>query len=534
MSQKKNHWSLDISNTMSTVSPEYLERNETLDNDYVTVVRRESVPSDVFIQKFSDEEEFNLDNTKSLGKGQSISHLVKDNDGHVSNAEISDIPNHRLHLNRGDDVTYKVATEIVKKLIIKCSDKKIYVYNDLYGYFQEVTELQLAIHIRSNIPTDVDKKMNKNRMIEVIHRIESNPDLQIEGKEFNRYSHLINFRNGVYNLEDKIFQEHHSDYLFTTFIDGYYEERLANNYSGYANYFDEFLNECTEGNIDKQRTLQEITGYILSNYCNAKKFFILLGKAHSGKSLWLGIWRSLIGESFTTAVTLKQLGANRFMAAELFKSKLNISPEMNEEGSFKGVDVIKAVTGGDLIAAEKKGKDPFYFYSKTKIVAAGNHMPSLSKVDTTGALTDRMLFVMFNHSIPEERRDKDLLGKILEEKSYIILWALDGLKRLKQRNFIFTESSDAIDYKKQFIFESGITGFVEDCCLIDVGDREIKTHRKVLYDAYISYCKNNQSKAMSSREFFNEIVKTGVEPGKFRIDGTTPLAGFRGIMLKHS
>lgn len=524
--QQEDHWNLDISNDRKTVSSEYVGRSETLDNNYVTVIRQESRPSDSFIKKNNDDIEYNLVHSKQLD----VSHH---NQG-VSGNQVAELLNQQGNQNSREDIAYKVANAIMNKITIRCCGKQIYVYDNSNGYFEEVSESQFTVYVRKNISAEMDKKLNKNRMIDLIYRIESSPNLQIEYKDFNRYTHLINFKNGVYNLEEDLFMKHNPDYLFTNFIDAKYDPRFANKFSRYTNHFTEFLDECTQGDRYKIMSLQELTGYILSNYSNAKKFFILLGQAHSGKSLWLSIWRSLIGERFTTAVTLKQLGTNRFMAAELFKSRLNISPEMNEEGSLKGVDVIKALTGGDLITGEKKGKDPFYFYSKTKLVAAGNHMPGLSKVDTTGALTDRMMFILFNQSVPEERRDKALLEKLMNEKNYIIMWAIEGLRRLEQQNFVFTESSDAIEFKNQFIAESGITGFIEDCCIIDVGDRELKTHRKPLYETYISYCKNNQSKAMSSKDFFNEVIKTGVEPAKFRIDGTTPLAGYRGIKLKHS
>ncbi|NQX71772.1 hypothetical protein HQN90_37500 [Paenibacillus alba] len=49
---------------------------------------------------------------------------------------------------------------------------------------------------------------------------------------------------------------------------------------------------------------------------------------------------------------------------------MNISAEMDENGTIKGSDIIKTITGGDLITAEKKEKDAFQFYGKTKLSAA--------------------------------------------------------------------------------------------------------------------------------------------------------------------
>ncbi|MGG2090497.1 hypothetical protein ABFY59_26525 [Priestia aryabhattai] len=77
-------------------------------------------------------------------------------------------------------------------------------------------------------------------------------------------------------------------------------------------------------------------------------------------------------------------------------------------------------------------------------------MPPVNKLDGTSAFTDRLHFLMFNHSIPEEKRDKELLGKLLTdtERTKIIHWALEGLEELKRKNFVFTESDTLSNFKK--------------------------------------------------------------------------------------
>lgn len=221
------------------------------------------------------------------------------------------------------------------------------------------------------------------------------------------------------------------------------------------------------------------------------------------------------------------------MTAELFRSKLNITAELDENGTIKGTDVIKMITGGDVITAEKKGKDPFLFLPRTKLVAACNFMPQLNKLDGTSAFTDRIMFLIFGHSTPVEKRDKTLLDKLVAEKPFIIKWALEGLRELRQYNFVFTESKDAIAFKRKYVNElNNVTEFVRDRCQIDVLDDDCKIHRKTIYAAYKSYCYENGFKAISKQEFFVEVAKLNVRSGKLRINGSTPLQGFWGIRLK--
>lgn len=441
-------------------------------------------------------------------------------------------------------IDVQVKLVLLEKRVVRCSGTMVFLYNDELGCFEEQTEASLYVAIRKCINRQMDSKLGKHKMAEVVHRIVSSPELQVSYTDFDNHTNLVNFRNVVFDINQKRCYPHSPDYLFTSYIDADYGQSYSNIRVYYSklqgaeqgNYFRRFLQECTAGDRLKMKSLQQLTGYIISNEWRAKKFFILIGLPHTGKSIWLSLWRSLIGYKHTTAMSLKQLSETRFMTAELFKSRLNISAELDENSTIKGSDIIKSITGGDLITAEKKGKDPFQFYGKTKLVACGNHMPPLNKLDGTTAFTDRLHFLVFNNSIPEERRDKMLLDKLTAEKSYIVEWALEGLEELLENNLIFTESDEARAFKLRYITEgNNVSEFVRDQCFIDLDNDECKVHRRVLFQAYQKYCRDNGYKSLSRQEFFVEVSKFNVKAGKMRINGSTPLEGFRGIrQLTHA
>lgn len=438
---------------------------------------------------------------------------------------------------------YQVLQHFLGNRMVRCCKGMIFLYNEKFGCYEEQSEAELHVAIRKSLDSEMDMKLGKQKISDVVHRIISNPELQVNLDDFNKHTQLINFRNSVFSLDDKTSCPHSPDYLFTSYIDADYGRPqprssitvyIKNGTSApKGQYFEKFLDDCTEGDLVKKKSLQQLTGYIISNEWRAKKFFILIGKPHTGKSVWLTLWQSLIGSKHTTAMSLKQLGESRFMTAELFHSKLNISAEMDENGAIKGTDILKSITGGDLITAEKKGKDPFQFYGKTKLVAAGNHVPLLNKLDGTSAFTDRILFLTFNNTIPEKHRDKSLLKKLFAEKEHIIQWAIEGLNELKSNNLIFSESDDAKDFKQQYVNElNNVPEFIRDKCDIDLNNDAYRAHRKDLYPAYTRFCHDNGSRAMSTQEFFVEVGKLNVKAEKFRMKGTTALWGFKGIKLK--
>jgi len=512
--------------------------NFTMENEIYVPSRSGSIDRDyVDSHKTNILESYGIPSKKAISKGYYSKHETPIDEQKVILR--------RQESNEDSDAEPRIPFDYLIKNIflqqrsVRCCGGIVFLYDEGSGSYDEQTEASLHVAIRKSLTPEMDMKLSKHKIIDVVHRIVSSPELQIQHEDFDSHTHLINFRNCVFDTISRKCYPHSPNYLFTSFIDADYVHYHAsyNYYKGHLSesgtYFNRFLDDSTNGDAMKKKALQQLTGYIISNEWRAKKFFVLVGLPHTGKSVWLSLWRSLIGERHTTAMSLKQLGETRFMTAELFRSKLNITAEMDENGTIKGTDVIKTITGNDLITAEKKGKDPFQFRGKTKLVAACNYMPPLNKLDGTTAFTDRIQFLIFNNTIPEEKRDKSLMDKLVAEKSFIIDWALEGLQELRERSWIFPECEDARIFKRRYINESNnVTEFVRDRCQINLDDDNYKVHRKQIYPAYKHFCNENGFKAISKQEFFVEILKLNVKPGKLRINGSTPLQGFWGIRLK--
>jgi len=261
--------------------------------------------------------------------------------------------------------------------------------------------------------------------------------------------------------------------------------------------------------------------------------FVIQGAPHTGKSVWMELWESIIGKEFTTSLDMKQLTDHKFMTIELMHSRLNLTNELDPNTLIKGIDRLKAITGGDKLTGEKKGKDPVHFYTKAKLVVACNVMPMLNEIDSTNAMIDRLFFVNFPKAQPIEKRDLQLIDKLKKELKLIIVWAIQGLKRLIFNNFQFTEPDDSIEFKKQYIAElNPITGFLKEYCVVDPKNTQLKVHRKTLMAAYKKYCHDNDLNIVSRNHFYNQIRGLRVTGKTFRINGSAPLEGFEGIALK--
>lgn len=424
-------------------------------------------------------------------------------------------------------IEYDLCKEILEKYHMASCQGKLYQYHSESGCFHELSNTELRVLVRNCWPENIVRILNRYKVDEIIDRLVHWDEIQIHVDYFDGYPHLINFRNCVLNTETMETCTHNPQFYFTSYIDADYSDEDSELYG----IFLDFIHKCTQGDGRKIELLQEVIGYCLSNYCNAKKWFAFIGVPHSGKSTILDILKHLIGAQFTSAIPLHRL-SERFLIAELFKKKLNISGELHN-GDIQHFDTLKSMTGNDVLVAEKKGKDPFYFTNKAKLLFAGNQMPSVAKLDSTSAFADRIIFLLFNYTVPDKDRDYNLIEKILRERDQIVRWAVDGLRRLVRKRFIFTEPEDSKLFKRQYLQSLNNVGeFVRDKCKVNADYQTYRVLKKDLYGEYIKYCNQNCMKVLTKEEFFAEIIKLPVKLDKFRYRGSNPLYGYLGIALQ--
>lgn len=74
-----------------------------------------------------------------------------------------------------------------------------------------------------------------------------------------------------------------------------------------------------------------------------------------------------------------------------------------------------------------KGKDPFEFVFRGKLIFAGNVLPTSRDADVTNAFLERLTVLAFTQSVPKDKQDPDLLQKLLLEKDAIFSLAVKAL-----------------------------------------------------------------------------------------------------------
>lgn len=314
-----------------------------------------------------------------------------------------------------------------------------------------------------------------------------------EFDDFNRNPYIVNTKNCLFDIRDGSVKEHTPSYLSTVQLNVEYNPQAD------CPQFKKFLSEVVDCKLIP--LVQEMVGYLLTTNTSAQKSFILWGPARTGKStlLWV-VEYLLLGKKNVSNIPWQDIG-DKFKTAELLGKVANVFSDLPSK-SIEDTGIFKVLTGEDYLMAEKKNKNPFKFRPFSRLVFSCNELPR-NYVDRTEGFYRRLIIVPFNRQIDKGKIDKELKYKFKGEKEGILNWALEGLGRLYENNFEFSETELTDEIKKEYKRENNnVISFVEECCEID---SSFSCSRIEIYEAYKDFCVEAGLKILSQIKFNKEL-----------------------------
>jgi putative DNA primase/helicase len=195
-----------------------------------------------------------------------------------------------------------------------------------------------------------------------------------------------------------------------------------------------FLHRVTGGDAELSSFLKRGAGYALTGSTQEHALFFLYGTGANGKSTFINAVTAAAGDYHRAAPieTFTASSGERHPTdlAGLRGARLVTSVE-TEEGRRWAESKIKALTGGDKIAARFMRQDFFEFTPTFKLMIAGNHKPGLRSVDE--AIRRRFHLVPFTVTIPPNERDAHLPEKLKAELPGILAWMIEGCRDWRER-----------------------------------------------------------------------------------------------------
>jgi len=193
----------------------------------------------------------------------------------------------------------------------------------------------------------------------------------------------------------------------------------------------------------------ELAAWLMLPDTSIQKAVLLLGEGANGKSTFLAALAAFIGKRNIAGLSLQKLESDRFAVARLVGKLANVCPDL-PSAHLSGTSVFKALTGGDVLLAERKYADSFEFSPFARLIFSANHPPRSH--DASHAFFRRWLVVPFCRTFsPDEQIPRNILDARLadpKELSGVLNRALDALPGLRAKGF--TESQSMRDAWNEF------------------------------------------------------------------------------------
>lgn len=311
---------------------------------------------------------------------------------------------------------------------------------------------------------------------------------------------LIAFKNGVYNLNTDSLEQFDPQHIITNKIPWNYNPNAK------SDLVDSVLDKLSCGDADIRYSLEEVAGACLyrSAAIGGGMAAILVGDKHNGKSTYIHMVESMLGESNYSAADMGTLG-NRFITITLYNMLANIGDDISN-GYIADASIFKKLVTGEKVQAEEKGKTPINFASYAMHIYSANDIPHMK--DPTGAVLRRLLFIPLNGKFTKDIPDFDpfiryKLGQ-QEHVEYFIQCALDGLADVLE-NKSFTVPAKAAQQKESYERENNpILAFIDEAGRESI----INEPTADVYKWYQVFCADNGFQPGSNLTFSKIINRT--------------------------
>ena len=347
-------------------------------------------------------------------------------------------------------------------------------------------------------------KRNRNEVLSYL-------DLIVKDETSIADARFIAFKNGIYDIETGDFSDFSPEKIITNMIPYDY------NPNAYYEVTDRTLDKISCHDQNVRDLLEEAIGYTFYRRNELRKSFILIGDKANGKSTYLDMIKTLLGESNVSALDLKELG-ERFKTALLSGKLANIGDDIGDE-FIPNPAIFKKLVSGDRINAERKGQDPFDFDNYSKLLFSANDIPRIK--DKSGAVLSRLVIVPFDARFSKSDPDFDPYIKYKlrrrESMEYLIVLGLKGLRRVLD-NSSFTSSTRVTKQIEEYEENNNpILLYLKDKSLEDFENQPTKD----IFIEYNGFCHSNGFTPLSNVEFgkvirkkYNLVTKTRRVDGK--------------------
>lgn len=386
-----------------------------------------------------------------------------------------------------------IARRLLQENEIRVFEDTLYIYENGVYRRNEKSINRKIIEIYPKATTRMQKEVKS-------YLLTMAPEVQL------KYENLINFKNGLYDLNNNALMPH-SPYYFT-----------INQINANINWdpvrigaVDRFLDKISCENIGRKKAILQMIGYSMTSSVEMQKAFVLYGKtAGNGKSTLLEIIERLIGSENVSHVTLQDFVSNRFSVSEIKGKLVNMVSEMTKE-FLKDSSVFKQIVTGDTTTVEEKFKDRHTIKPYAKHIFTANELPKVA--DTSNGYFRRLFIIPFEAVFTDLEKINFNFKELITEQALNYLAAI-ALQEyiIARREHAFINEEESKNIIETYKMDSNtVIAYLYDKdrmrCLLRSG--RVRKRNEVFAD-YINYCKDSGYIHKGRNKFYEEVEATGL------------------------
>lgn len=347
------------------------------------------------------------------------------------------------------------------------------------------------------------KSLNAASLTNAVTLLKGQPNVQIHANDLDANPLLLGVKNAqCIDLRTGMVFDLTPEHLIT--------KSVGCEYDPYAQcpQWEAFLQQVFQDDQSLIDYLQQYAGYCLTGLTSEQQVLFGFGLGANGKSVLFSILTELFG-TYAVAAPIDTFmlsgseGPKSYLLARLAGARFVLANE-TADGQRLAENIIKELTGGEVIAAAHKYGHLFEFQPRFKIAMVGNHKPIIRGTDS--GIWRRLHLLPFNRFFAVSEQDPDLVTKLKSELSGILNWAIKGALSWQQNKRLIVP--DAM--KKEvdaYHSESDIIGqWLTERCAVDP---KATTASSALYADYSNWCRANGHHASSQTLLGRRLSERG-------------------------
>ncbi len=310
-------------------------------------------------------------------------------------------------------------------------------------------------------------------------------------------------RDGTMSLDDLELNPHSPDDKNTILVPTYvgWEDRYLQEERDEAVAIrDGFLNSILP-NQDDQEAFLCMAGLCLLRSMPVQKFFVLLGSGANGKSTALGWLTDILGRDNVANESIQSLADNRFAVAALEGKLANICPDIPST-RLSDTSVLKALTGGDRMRAERKYQPGFSFQSFATPIFSANTLPAAN--DYSAAFYRRFHIIKFTECFTD-REDRSLCEQLARPAVHTAMLhrMIEALRDCRDRGWTLPMSDGAhAEIKNYELSQDSVLAWSQERVLIEPSAITLKD---AIYTDYVDWATDAHVGIVQRNTFFRRM-----------------------------